>query len=191
MTIPITPETKVGALLEAYPTLEARLIELAPAFEKLKNPMLRRTVAKLATLGQAARVAGLEPPELVRALREAAGLDPLGDGGSGATEGAEESAWIEALPVVLRLDADGLLAAGSHPLQAVSSRLTALGDDEAIVVASSFVPAPLVDAVVARGFACRIRTVNERTETWIARRRSGEQPARGASSEAKSQKRER
>jgi hypothetical protein len=58
VTVPLTPETQVGALLEAYPELEARRIELASAFEKLKNPVLRRTVARVATIAQAACVAG-------------------------------------------------------------------------------------------------------------------------------------
>ncbi|HOK52235.1 MAG TPA: DUF1858 domain-containing protein [Bacteroidales bacterium] len=43
--IPITPQTKVGELLEAYPQLEAKLLELSPKFGHLKNPVLRRTVA--------------------------------------------------------------------------------------------------------------------------------------------------
>ena len=55
----ITPETKVGALLDAYPELEAVLIELAPPFRKLKNPVLRRTVARLTSLAQAAKVGRL------------------------------------------------------------------------------------------------------------------------------------
>ena len=50
----ISPKTKVLALIEAYPQLENTLISYVPVFEKLKNPVLRRTVAKIATLQQAA-----------------------------------------------------------------------------------------------------------------------------------------
>ncbi|HSM51463.1 MAG TPA: DUF1858 domain-containing protein, partial [Thermoanaerobaculia bacterium] len=67
----ITPQTKVLALLEAYPRLEEVLIGYVPAFQKLKNPILRRTVAKVATLSQAARIGGIAAPDLVRALRRA------------------------------------------------------------------------------------------------------------------------
>ena len=49
----ITPKTKVLQLIEAYPHLEDVLIEYVPAFKKLKNPILRNTVAKIATLQQA------------------------------------------------------------------------------------------------------------------------------------------
>jgi hypothetical protein len=45
----ITPQTKVGELLDAYPELESILFELSPAFAKLKNPILRKTVARIAT----------------------------------------------------------------------------------------------------------------------------------------------
>ena len=48
----ISPKTKVGELLDAYPELEQLLMAMSPAFEKLKNPVLRRTVAKVATLQQ-------------------------------------------------------------------------------------------------------------------------------------------
>lgn len=172
MTLPITPETKVGALLEAYPELEERLIELAPAFKKLKNPVLRRTVAKVATLAQAARVAGLNPRELVTALREAAGQQPLGEADPERPDTAGQHAWLQSLRVVARIDAEQLLEAGTNPLQALNAPLSSLGADEAISVTSSFVPAPLIDAVAARGFVCHTRTTGGSTETLIARQRA-------------------
>ncbi len=172
MTLPITPETKVGALLEAYPELEERLIELAPAFKKLKNPVLRRTVAKVATLAQAARVAGLNARELVTALREAVGQQPLGEAGPEGPHGSGQHAWIQSLRVVARVDAEQVLAAGTNPLQAVNAQLSSLGDDEAVAVKSSFVPAPLIDAVAARGFVCHTRSADGTMETLIARQRA-------------------
>ncbi len=48
--IEITPSVTVYALLEAYPELEEVLIGIAPPFKKLKNPFLRRSVAKVATI---------------------------------------------------------------------------------------------------------------------------------------------
>ena len=74
MTEPITPETKVAKLLEAYPDLEEVLIGLAPAFGKLRNPVLRKSVAKVATLRQAAKVGGISLAEMINALREKAGI---------------------------------------------------------------------------------------------------------------------
>ncbi|MGD8491813.1 MAG: DUF1858 domain-containing protein, partial [Anaerolineae bacterium] len=50
----IAPKTKVAELISAYPQLEQVLIDYVPAFEKLKNPVLRKTVARITTLQQAA-----------------------------------------------------------------------------------------------------------------------------------------
>ena len=48
--IKIVPTVTVHELLEAYPELEDVLIGIAPPFKKLKNPILRKTVAKVATI---------------------------------------------------------------------------------------------------------------------------------------------
>jgi hypothetical protein len=78
----ITPSTKVADLLKRYPELEDLLISMAPPFRKLKNPVLRRSVAKVASLSQAAAVARLPVADVVNKLRSAVGQPPMtGDGG--------------------------------------------------------------------------------------------------------------
>lgn len=131
---PITPATKVAELLESWPELEAVLIAQAPAFRRLKNPVLRRTVARVATLEQAAGVGGVPARELVAALRRAAGLE-AGEGGG--TPGAGAEAGSEAVPewaatgrVVETLDAEALLDAGEVPLARVNARAKELRDGE-------------------------------------------------------------
>jgi len=74
MKTDINLQTKVANLLESYPELEDILMELSPVFSKLKNPVLRRTIAKVTSLQQAAGVAGISPPLLIQKLRKAAGL---------------------------------------------------------------------------------------------------------------------
>ena len=65
----ITPKTRVGELLDTYPELEPVLMELAPAFKKLQNPVLRRTVGKVATLQQAAALGKVSLSEIINTLR--------------------------------------------------------------------------------------------------------------------------
>ena len=59
-TLIISPKTKVLQLIETYPQLEDVLIEFAPAFKKLKNPVLCKTVARIATLQKAAAVGNVK-----------------------------------------------------------------------------------------------------------------------------------
>lgn len=69
----ITPLTRIGDLLDAYPELEDVLIREAPVFKKLKNPILRRTVAKVATVEKAATIVGIDVRRLLADLRRAVG----------------------------------------------------------------------------------------------------------------------
>lgn len=69
----ISPKTKVLQLIEAYPQLEDILISHVPTFKKLKNPVLRKTVAKIATLQQAASIGNIEVGDLINILRKEVG----------------------------------------------------------------------------------------------------------------------
>src|SRR5262249_47842830 len=64
----ILPETRIGDLIEKYPQLEDVLVGMAPAFRKLKNPILRHSIGKVASLRQAAAVGGIPVAALVNRL---------------------------------------------------------------------------------------------------------------------------
>lgn len=66
----ISSETKIGTLLDAYPALTDFLVSKWPVFSKLKNPILRNTVARVANLSAAASIAGIKPEELVAAVQD-------------------------------------------------------------------------------------------------------------------------
>jgi hypothetical protein len=155
--VPITPATKVAELLEAWPELEEVLVAQAPAFKRLRNPVLRRTVARVATLEQAAGVGGVPVRELVAALRRAAGLADDGVAAAGAADGASASeagpppAWLDPARVVATLDADALLDAGQVPLPAVLARARALDPGEILRIDSGFRPVPLLEALARQG----------------------------------------
>ena len=73
----ITAKSKLFDVLEAYPFLEEQIVNIAPPFQNLKNPVLRRTVGKLATLETVAQVGGMDADRLVNTLRRAVGQDEL------------------------------------------------------------------------------------------------------------------
>ena len=160
MTLPITPATKVAELLEAYPELEETLVGLAPAFKRLRNPVLRRTVARVASLEQAASVGGVAVRELVAALRAAAGqeLDASaeGEGGPVPDTGATPE-WLDESRVASVIDADALLDAGEVPLARVNGAAAGLAAGTLLRVDSGFRPTPLIDALSKQGHRCHVR----------------------------------
>jgi hypothetical protein len=104
--LPILPSTKVGALLDRYPELEEILIGLAPPFKKLKNPILRKGVGKVASLQQVAAVGGLSVRDLVNKLRITVGQDVIAPAGlnRATTYFSEQPNWFDASKIVTRID---------------------------------------------------------------------------------------
>ena len=176
---PITPETKVGDLLDAYPELEARLVELSPRFEKLKNPLLRRTVARAANLVQAASIGGVPIATLVGALRSAAGqsvapgpengdpTQPAASFGGGDPAEGPPPDWVATGIVKEVVDADAMLASGSHPLGLVRQKAMELEDGELLRLEAGFRPAPLIELLAEAGHRLWEREAAGRFQLFI------------------------
>lgn len=174
----IDPNTKVAALLEAYPALEQTLMDLSPSFAKLRNPVLRRTVARVTTLQQAARIAGISPGVMVQTLRRAAGLtdnEPdsgAGDtdktsgettggtsgGASGETSGGVSGetsapAWFDASRITVRYDATPVIESGRSPMNEIIRLAEDLGCCDIMELTAPFQPVPIIDLLKTKGFA--------------------------------------
>jgi hypothetical protein len=150
----ITPKTKIFDLLKAFPELEDELIQLAPQFEKLKNPFLRKTITKITNLGQAAAIGGLNVETLVNRLRAKAGqhsLEALDKQGSNYV--TEQPAWFDETAIRQSIDIRILLNAGEQPVHEVLAALKKSEDHEIVKVIAPFIPAPLIDKSVSLGFA--------------------------------------
>jgi len=148
----ITPKTKVAELVEAYPDLEQVLIDYVPAFEKLKNPVLRRTVARITTLQQAATIGSVNVEDLINHLRREVGQDQF-SGAAAAAYTTEQPNWFSETRIVDELDAKGMLAAGEQPVNQVIADLNALGQGDIYKLIAPFMPAPLVDKASSLGLS--------------------------------------
>jgi len=163
---PITPQTKVAALLEAYPELEPVLLELSPKFEKLKNPLLRKTVARIATLAEVAVVGGVPVSRLVNRLREVAGLLPSQD----CAETPLATAPAPSGKIACTLDVRQGIERGEHPLPQVMAALGRLKEGEVLELITPFVPAPLIDMAAKKGWRASSVTVDDETvRTFFSR----------------------
>jgi hypothetical protein len=148
----ITPKTKVAELIDAYPQLEQVLIDTVPAFEKLKNPLLRKTVARITTLQQAATIGGLNVEDLINHLRKDVGQDRF-SGAAAAAYTTEQPGWFSEARMMAELDAKGMLAAGEQPVNQVIADLNALGQGDIYKLVAPFMPAPLVDKASSLGIS--------------------------------------
>ncbi len=146
MSLIITPETRLAALLEAYPAVEQALIHAVPTLNALSNPVLRGAVARTTTLEQAARLAGIPSKDLVLLLRAAAGDEAIP-----VPQVAPD--WLAQAIVRHHIDAGAMLATGVHPIGAVRQAAASLSENEALEMTSPFRPEPLLATMAASGFA--------------------------------------
>mgnify|MGYP006283864555 CR=1 FL=1 len=153
-TLIITPKTKIYDLLEAYPQLEDPLIEAAPQFKKLKNPILRRTIARVTTLSQAATIGGIKVEALVNTLREAAGQEASAiTGENDQNYNYDRPDWFSGEAVTETIDIREMLNAGEQPVHEVLSAIKKLEPGQALEIIAPFLPAPLIDKASSLGYS--------------------------------------
>lgn len=145
---------KVSDLLDAYPQLEGTLLELSPAFSKLRNPILRRTVAKVTTLQQAAKVAGISPILLLETLRQAAGL-PIDNSNESIdidNEQKDKPEWFGEMNITIRFDARPIIESGENPMQEIIGLSKELQNNQIMELTAPFKPVPIMDLLKSKGF---------------------------------------
>jgi hypothetical protein len=168
----IIPSTKVAELLAAYPELEDVLIGMAPPFKKLKNPILRRSVAKVASVSQAAAVARLPVGEVVNALRSAVGHPELtiDATASDAEYLTAQPDWVDLSRVVATVDERENTGDDEMPLNRVIREATRLDEGDLLELITTFLPAPGIDRLKAKGFnVWPVETAPSIIRTYISR----------------------
>lgn len=149
----ITPSTTVDELLRAYPDLEERLINIAPPFKKLQNPLLRRSIAKVATIKNIASVGNIPLDDLVNILREEVGQ-------SKSNESYEDEAYFTAMPewystdkVAVSIIEEEVEDQDKMTVVTVLREAKKLKKGEIIELITTFLPAPGIDSMRAKGFS--------------------------------------
>lgn len=165
----ITPKTKVGELLDAYPALEEVLIEISPVFAKLKNPVLRKTVAKVATLQQAAIIGNMPVEELVNCLRREVGQGVVSQSDEEPDYlSPEPPEWFSPERITGHFDATKMINAGESPMNEILHRVKSLNEGEIFELITPFVPAPIIEMILEREYKVWVENKDQRTSTYIS-----------------------
>lgn len=156
----ITPKTKVLQLIETYPELEDVLISYVPAFKKLRNPVLRKTVARIASLQQAATIGNVKIEDLINLLRKKVGQDAVTIAGENKYV-TELPSWFDENRVVKETDIRKMLDAGEQPVNQVLSDLHKLEPGVIYKIISPFIPAPLIDKAASLNMEHWVKKEND------------------------------
>ena len=149
----ITPSTTVHEILSIYPELEEKLIDLAPPFKKLRNPALRKSVAKVATLKHIASVGNIPLTDLINKIKGKVGQ-------SVSLEAYEDEVYFSAKPDWFSTDKISIsLVEGEvgdkdkMTVVAVLKEASKLNEGEIIELITTFLPAPGIDSMKAKGYS--------------------------------------
>ena len=154
---PIGPADRVSDVLARDESLVDVFVRHSPHFDKLRNRALRRVMAQLVTVEQAARVADVDVDVLLRDLNEAidaaaaahaphAGSAPPRESGRSSVPSASRRP-ADRLEVLVDLRDD--MRAGREPFSKIMTAVRELADDQVLRLRTIFEPVPL-DAVMAR-----------------------------------------
>ena len=174
-SFPILPSTKVGALLEAYPELEDVLIGFAPPFKKLKNPILRKAVAKVASLQHVATVGGVSVQELVNKLRAKVGQDAIAleqDVDGGFSYFSNRPDWFDPTKIVASID-ERHGDSNKMPITTVLQEAARLQPAEIIELITAFLPVPGIEIMKKKGLLVwSVREQPELIRTYVSKPRT-------------------
>ena len=162
----ITLDTKIHDLLNDYEGMKKILIDINPKFKKLNNPVLRRTIGRVAGVRQAAIVGGMDPMELLNQLRIAVGQEPtceecpIRSDACLMPKAEARPSWLTGKPSV-EIDANEILDADKNPLAITRKALRKLDTEEYLLLIADFRPEPLIDEFIKDGFLVHVEETTE------------------------------
>ncbi|HET7564046.1 MAG TPA: DUF2249 domain-containing protein [Gemmatimonadaceae bacterium] len=174
---PVRASDKVSEVLARDEQLVEVFVHHSPHFAKLRTPGMRRVMARLVTVEQAAHICGAKPSALVRELNHALGFDH--DLASTETHGAPPrqsdtqhtmashkphdtdagerhvprvtNPWQQGAPII-ELDVRDDLRKGHEPFSRIMAAVGALREGEALCLRATFEPVPLFAVMQKRGY---------------------------------------
>ena len=157
LAIPIGPTDRVSDVLARDERLVDVFVRHASHFEKLRQPALRRVMARLVSVEQAARMAGVPVDDLLRDLNRAIGAQSnTAQAGIAAPTGGDASETMNRAqhPVgwpTIELDLRDDMRSGREPFSRIIAAVGALHDDRVLRLRTIFEPVPLFAVLARRG----------------------------------------
>lgn len=149
---PVTGADRVSDVLARDEALLEVFVRQAPHFEKLRNRAMRKVMARLVTVEQAARTAKVSTEHLLRELNAALGFADVAVVGADSGVDVEPSLTHPAAARVVELDVRDDLRSGREPFARIMAAVAALGAHDVLRLRAIFEPAPLYAVLAKRGF---------------------------------------
>ncbi len=149
----IDAHTKISKILNASPKAIEIITAINPKFEKLNNPILRRSLATRVSVKDAARIGKIDVNDFLKSLEEN-GFEveyyhPQKD---------EEGKNIKLLPPdfsnreIITLDVRPIMEEGKDPFGYINKVAKQIKPEQILLIINDFEPIPLIDFLVGKNF---------------------------------------
>lgn len=149
----IDPSTKVHDLLVEYPELEDKLIAMAPPFKKLKNPFLRNSIGRVATIKHISAVSGIPLNDLINKIRAAIGQKPSTEAYEDENYFIKQPDWFSDDKVSLSINEEKLENKNQMTVVTMLQKANNVKPGEIIELITTFLPAPGIDIMKSKGYS--------------------------------------
>lgn len=161
----INANTKIATLLKAHPDALETIISISPAFNKLRNPLLRKIMAGRASISMASKIGGCSADDFFKKL------EPLGFIIDRQTA-AHETAVTNRIPEFFKnikpeqlvvLDVRPFIETGKDPFTVILESIKTIKHHQVLKLINSFEPVPLIQLLSKQGFEYYVETVDDNT----------------------------
>jgi len=146
--------TKISKILKANPKAIEIITAINPKFEKLNNPLLRRSLATRVSVKDAAKIAKIDVNDFLKSLEE------NGFEVEYHKNEKNENTRIENKLIppdfsnrrIVTLDVRPIIAEGKDPFGYINKIAKEIKPEEILLIINDFEPIPLIDFLVNRNF---------------------------------------
>jgi uncharacterized protein (DUF2249 family) len=164
----INVNTKIGTIIKHQPDALEAIVGISTAFEKLRNPLLRKIMAGRTSIAMASKVGGCTVDTFFEALK------PLGfeTDTNELPDAAVKKQWPGFLLSLkkdeLTLDVRPVIATGQDPLNNILQKIKSLQPGQVLKIINSFEPVPLIQLLEKKGFEVYADVINKQlVETYF------------------------
>lgn len=158
----VTTTTKISDLIKANPASIDAIASINKHFKKLKNPILRRTLARRVTIADAARIGGVPVEVFFEKLAEVGfEIDKTVLPDKPADKQEEADVAIVSDGKVVELDVRPVIEGGSDPFNMIMEAIKDLPEGAVLKIINSFEPIPLITILREKGYESKVERPEE------------------------------
>ncbi len=163
----INKHSKISDIINCNAEAIHAIARVNQNFRKLKNPILRRLLARHITIEDAAKIGNTNANTLLQTL-EQIGFDVEYEQNNTEIDLNEKNIKMNN-KTVIEFDARPMLAGGTDPFNAIAEKTKVLKPEEALLVINTFEPIPLINKYEANGWKTKVERPEDgsiRTYFW-------------------------